>query len=65
MTDKIWGLPVFLLLMWVMFQATFTLKAIPVRGKRRELAEDTVTNLMAEGSLRNLIVDGIISGVGE
>lgn len=25
---------------------------------------DTVTNLMAEGSLRNLIVDGIISGVG-
>lgn len=25
---------------------------------------DTVTNLMAKGSLRNLIVDGIISGVG-
>ena len=66
MTDKIWGLPVFLLLMWVMFQATFTLGAIPAGWIESGVSwlSDTVTNLMAEGSLRNLIVDGIISGVG-
>lgn len=66
MTDKIWGLPVFLLLMWVMFQATFTLGAIPAGWIESGVSwlSDTVTNLMAKGSLRNLIVDGIISGVG-
>ena len=45
-----------------MFQATFTLGAIPAGWIESGVSwlSDTVTNLMAKGSLRNLIVDGII-----
>lgn len=66
MTHRIWGLPVFLLLMWVMFQTTFLLGGIPA-GWMESGADwlgRTVESLMPAGSLRELIVGGIISGVG-
>lgn len=66
MTHKVWGFPIFLLLMWVMFQATFSLGGIPAGWMETgvEWLGEWVTEIMPEGSLRDLLVDGIISGVG-
>lgn len=66
LTHKILGLPVFLLMIWAMFQATFTLGAYPM-----DLIDAGVTRfggfvgeLMGEGFFRDLVVDGAINGVG-
>lgn len=66
MTHRIWGLPIFLLLMWITFQATFSLGGIPAEWMEAgvQWLGDWVTGLMPEGSLRELLVGGIISGVG-
>ncbi len=65
-THKYLGLPLFMLVMFVMFWATFTLGAYP-----QECIEvlftwvgSLVSNLMQPGPLRDLLVDGIIGGVG-
>lgn len=66
MTSKHWGIPIFLLLMWVMFQATFTLGAIPAGWIESGVTwlGELVRGAMAEGPLRDLLADGIIAGVG-
>lgn len=66
MTHKFWGFPIFLILMWAMFQATFSLGAIPAGWMETgvEWLGEWVSGLMPEGSLRDLLVDGVISGVG-
>ena len=66
MTHRIWGLPIFLLLMWITFQTTFSLGGIPAEWMEAgvQWLGDWVTGLMPEGSLRELLVGGIISGVG-
>ena len=66
MTHRIWGLPIFLGLMWLMFQATFTLGGIPASWMENGIdrLSGFVNGLMPEGSLRELLVDGIIGGVG-
>lgn len=65
-THRLWGIPIFLLLMWVMFQATFTLGAIPAGWIEWIVGTlgEWVMQTFAPGPLRALIVDGIISGVG-
>ncbi len=66
MTHRIWGFPIFLLLMWIMFQATFSLGEIPAGWMEAgiERLGEWVSETMPEGSLRDLLVDGVISGVG-
>lgn len=32
MTHKVWGLPIFLLIMWIMFQTTFSLGGVRPDG---------------------------------
>ncbi len=66
MTHKFWGFPIFLLLMWAMFQATFSLGGIPAEWMENgvEWFGAWVSGAMPEGSLRDLLVDGIIGGVG-
>lgn len=66
LTHKIWGLPIFILSMYLMFQLTFTLGEYPmmwIESGVGMLAE-WVSNIMQEGMLRDLIVDGVIAGVG-
>jgi ferrous iron transport protein B len=66
LTHKIWGFPVFLFLMWLMFQGTFTLGSYPMHwidaGVR--LLGELLQKAMPMGALRDLVVDGIIGGVG-
>lgn len=66
MTHRIWGFPIFLLLMWAMFQATFSLGGIPAGWMEAgvEWLGEWVSGILPEGSLRDLLVDGVIGGVG-
>lgn len=65
-TNKYVGLPLFMLIMFVMFWATFTLGAYPQEWIEAlfEWLGSTVSGLMHGGPLRDLLVDGIIGGVG-
>ena len=65
-THRIWGYPIFFALMWFMFYCTFTLGAYPQGWIESgvEWLYDTVRGLMGEGALRDMITDGVISGVG-
>lgn len=66
LTNKWLGFPFLFLFMWLMFQATFTIGAYPQEWIETAVGwfGDKVSSLMSEGVLRDLIVDGIIAGVG-
>ena len=65
-THRIWGFPIFFALMWFMFYCTFTLGAYPQEWIEMGVAwlYDTVHGMMGEGALRDMLTDGVISGVG-
>ncbi|NPA36301.1 MAG: ferrous iron transport protein B [Chlorobi bacterium] len=65
-THRLFGIPIFLFFMWVMFQTTFTLGAYPMNWIETgvEYISSQVQNLMPDGMLKDLIIDGIIGGVG-
>ena len=65
-THKWLGIPIFMLVMFVMFWSTFTLGAYPQEWIEAVFAwlGEAVGGVMANGPLRDLIVDGIIGGVG-
>lgn len=64
--NKWLGFPLFILLMWVMFTATFTLGAYPQEwiASGFEWLGDALWSVMPDGALRDLVVNGIIGGVG-
>ncbi|HOR39033.1 MAG TPA: ferrous iron transport protein B [Paludibacteraceae bacterium] len=66
LTHKIWGYPIFLFFMWLMFEATFKLGNYPMEwiDNGVTLLGNWIENVMPEGALRDLIVQGIIGGVG-
>ncbi len=66
LTHKIWGLPIFIALMYIMFQATFTLGAYPMEWIEGlvEWVGELVGRSMPDGMLKDLIIDGVIGGVG-
>ncbi|MBR7157965.1 MAG: ferrous iron transport protein B, partial [Bacteroidales bacterium] len=65
-THKLFSFPIFLLLLWIMFNATFTLGAYPQEWIEIGvgLFGEFVSGLLPEGALKDLIVNGIIAGVG-
>ncbi len=66
LTHKYFGFPIFIFFMWLMFQATFTLGSYPmdwIDAGVHALGE-WLSNTMAEGALRDLVVDGVVAGVG-
>ena len=66
LTNRWLALPILLVLMWLMFEATFTLGAYPQEWieKGVGLFGEWIGNAMPDGILKDLIVDGIIAGVG-
>ncbi|MBF0455423.1 MAG: ferrous iron transport protein B [Magnetococcales bacterium] len=60
------GLPIFMGLMWLMFESTFTLGAYPANwiDKGVRLLSGGVGSLMSEGLIRDLVMDGMIMGIG-
>jgi ferrous iron transport protein B len=65
-THKLWGFPIFFLLMWAMFELTFKLGQYPMDWIESGVAwiGGLVRHVMPPGPLHDLIVDGIIGGVG-
>lgn len=66
LTNKWLGFPVLILFLWVMFEATFTIGAYPQAGIEWLVNQfgDLMRSVLGEGMLADLIVDGIIAGVG-
>jgi ferrous iron transport protein B len=66
LTNKYVGFPLFFLFLWIMFEATFRLGSYPMEWIEQGVAYlgNLVRGSMAEGPLKDLIVDGIIGGVG-
>ncbi len=65
-TNRFIGFPIFVLLLFIMFSATFLLGQIPMDWIESGVAwlGETVGTYMPEGPLRDMITDGIIGGVG-
>jgi ferrous iron transport protein B len=66
LTNRIFGLPIFFALMWLLFNLVFTLAEAPQTWLEDGAAAlgTWVGSQLAEGDLRSLLVDGIIGGVG-
>lgn len=65
-TDKLYSFPIFIFLMWLMFQATFYLGSFPQDWieKMVNLLSAELSILIPNGILKDLFIDGIIGGVG-
>jgi ferrous iron transport protein B len=66
MTHKYVGFPLFILILGVMFYITFTLGAYPMDWIDMGIAwlGDTIGQLLPDGPVKAMLVDGIIGGVG-
>jgi len=64
--NKVLGIPIFLFLMWGLFQITFELGSIPMDYIDAAFGwlSDQAKAILGEGELGSLIADGIIAGVG-
>ena len=65
-THRIWGYPIFFLFLYIMFEGTFVLGDYPMQGIEWLVDQlgNLIRNNMAEGPLKDMLVDGIIGGVG-
>jgi len=66
LTHKFWGFPIFIFFMWVMFQSTFSLGEYPMNWIDNGVTalSHFTSQTMSDGMLKDLLVDGIIGGVG-
>ncbi|GAB6008844.1 ferrous iron transport protein B [Dysgonomonas reticulitermitis] len=65
-TNKYIGFPLFFFFMWVMFECTFRLGGYPMEWIESGVTYigNLVRGIMPDGMLKDLVVDGIIGGVG-
>ncbi|MFC1738692.1 ferrous iron transport protein B [Planctomycetota bacterium] len=68
-TNRLLGLPIFLLLMYLVFQLTFTLGEFPMNWLEQFFgwSADTISGFWpadSQNTVKSLLVDGIIGGVG-
>ena len=65
-TNKLFGFPIFLLVMWLMFWATFQIGSYPMEWIESLISwiSSIIGNHMPDGPLKDLLLDGIIGGVG-
>ena len=65
-THKVWGVVIFLISLFIMFEATFVLGEYPMQGIEWlvEQAGMLIERLLPDGPIKDMVVDGIIGGVG-
>lgn len=65
-TNKLFGFPIFLIAMWVMFWATFQLGSYPMEWIENLVGwiSEKIGEYMTDGPLKDLLLDGVIGGVG-
>ncbi len=66
MTHKLFGFPIFIFFLWLMFQTTFSAGQYPVDWIESgvEWIGSIIGTVMSDGILKDLIINGIIDGVG-
>lgn len=66
LTHKIWGFPIFFAFLFIIFEATFAIGQYPMDWIDAGVSwiGDIVSTHMPDGPLKDLIVDGVICGVG-
>ncbi|MBN2323791.1 MAG: ferrous iron transport protein B [Spirochaetes bacterium] len=66
LTNRLLGIPLLVLFIWIMFQVTFNVGSFPMRwiDTGVGLLSGAVSFLLPDGIFKSLIVDGIIGGVG-
>jgi len=66
LTHRLLGYPIFLLLIWLLFQATYVFGNYPMGwiDSGVELLKQAMFNLLPHGIISDLIIDGIIAGCG-
>jgi ferrous iron transport protein B len=64
--NRVLGLPIFLFFLWLMFYATFAIGRIPVKWLEWLVGRFSivVAGHLPEGVVRDLVVNGIIAGMG-
>ena len=65
-TNKLFGFPIFLLVMWLMFWTTFQIGSYPMEWIESFVSwlSSEIGEYMADGPFKDLLLDGIIGGVG-
>ena len=65
-TNRFWGYPIFFIFLYIMFEGTFVLGEYPQRLIEWivELIGQGAEKFLSPGPLKDMIVDGIIGGVG-
>ena len=65
-TSRYLSYPIFFLLMWIMFEATFLVGSYPMEwiSQLVDFTGREVSALLPEGIVRDLLVNGIIGGIG-
>ncbi|MFC1541486.1 ferrous iron transport protein B, partial [Candidatus Latescibacterota bacterium] len=65
-THRWFGIPIFLVILWVMFQLTFTLGEVPMIWLQMffDSLKTIAVTVIPEGIMQSLISDGVIGGVG-
>lgn len=66
LTHRILGIPIFIAFIYIMFECTFSLGQYPMDWIEAlvEWFSDIVSETLPDGPVKDLIVDGIIAGVG-
>ncbi|MCB8995222.1 MAG: ferrous iron transport protein B [Bacteroidales bacterium] len=66
LTHKYLGLPVFFILLWLMFEATFRLGQFPVRWIETGVSwiSAFAESSLPAGDLKDLLIQGVIGGIG-
>ncbi len=65
-TNKLFGFPIFFAMMWLMFWATFKIGSYPMEWIESLVSwvSEIIGDHLADGPLKDLLLDGIIGGVG-
>lgn len=66
LTHKYWGFPVFIFFLWFIFETTFKLGEYPMNWIDQGVIylSSVLGNVLPDGSLKDLLLQGIIGGVG-
>lgn len=65
-THRIWGYPIFILFIFIMFQSTFALGQYPMNWIEQGVAwlSGLLRETMEAGPLKDMLIDGVLGGVG-
>lgn len=66
LTNRLFGIPIFLFFMWLTFYVTFTFGSLPMDliEKGVQVASNFASGVLGDNLFRDLLVDGILGGVG-